>query len=290
MREREKRCRHKNGRFACQLSVQWCSSSLTYTARGVASKARWDTNYLIKFDFSYHRQLAKPCLIVAYMLRYSFVHAPINWQWSREGRVKITVWVVSVRVSVSCALKRKGATIAMPSIRAKDSTYPNERSSARMIGQAIAVPFLLFLFHTINRHLWFIDIGAPGSTPNHQPFMELPDQENKFPDIIKKVRRGLAPLKQKALNDFHDVAEMITVKHKIQSWNLPTLVSWDRASYLVDSPFPPPRALAFRVDTQEIDYVNWHDPLLTHEPSSKSPHRNPLTCNFHSSLIWDLLR
>lgn len=77
--------------------------------------------------------------------------------------------------------------------------------------------------------------------------MELPDQENKFPDIIKKVRRGLAPLKQKALNDFHDVAEMITVKHKILSWNLQTLVSWDRASYLVDSPFPPPRALAFRV-------------------------------------------
>ncbi|KAK4372645.1 hypothetical protein RND71_008029 [Anisodus tanguticus] len=49
---------------------------------------------------------------------------------------------------------------------------------------------------------------------------------------------------------------MITVKHKIQSWNLPTLVSWDRASYLVDSPFPPPRALAFRVDTQEIHYEN----------------------------------
>lgn len=47
---------------------------------------------------------------------------------------------------------------------------------------------------------------------------------------------------------------MITVKHKIQSWNLPTLVSWARASYLVDSPFPPPRALAFRVDTQEIHY------------------------------------
>lgn len=23
------------------------------------------TNYLIKFDFSYHRQLAKPCLIVS---------------------------------------------------------------------------------------------------------------------------------------------------------------------------------------------------------------------------------
>jgi hypothetical protein len=78
--------------------------------------------------------------------------------------------------------------------------------------------------------------------------MELPDQdqENKFPDIIKKVRRGKAPLKEKALKDFYDVAEMITVKHKIQSWNLPTL--WDRASYLVDSPFPPPRALAFRVD------------------------------------------
>jgi hypothetical protein len=53
-------------------------------------------------------------------------------------------------------------------------------------------------------------------------------------------------LKEKALKDFYDVAEMITVKHKIQSWNLPTL--WDRASYLVDSPFPPPRALAFRVD------------------------------------------
>lgn len=78
--------------------------------------------------------------------------------------------------------------------------------------------------------------------------MELPDQdqENKFPDIIKQVRRGKAPLKEKALKDFYDVAEMITVKHKIQSWNLPTL--WDRASYLVDSPFPPPRALAFRVD------------------------------------------
>ena len=80
----------------------------------------------------------------------------------------------------------------MPSIRAKDSTYPiltNERSSSRMIGQAIAVPFLLFLFHTINRHLCFIDIGARGSTPAHQPLMELADQEKKFPDIIKKVRR-----------------------------------------------------------------------------------------------------
>ena len=127
MREREKWCKHKNGRFACQLSGQWCSSSFTYTARE-RSKARWEmprTNYLIKFSFSYHRQLAKPCLIVAYMLRYSFVHAPINWQWSREGRVLITVWVVSVRVSVSCARKIKtGATIVMPSIRAKDSTYP----------------------------------------------------------------------------------------------------------------------------------------------------------------------
>lgn len=196
------------------------------------------------------------------MLRYSFVHAPINWQWSREGRVLI--WVVSVRVSVSCALKRKEDWCYYSNAKhtSKGLYLPiltNERSSARMIGQAIAVPFLLFLFITINRHLWFIDIGAPGSTPNHQPFMELPDQENKFPDIIKKVRRGLAPLKQKALNDFHDVAEMITVKHKIQSWNLQTLVSWDRASYLVDSPFPPPRALAFRVDTQEIYYVNWHD-------------------------------
>ena len=30
----------------------------------------------------------------------------------------------------------------------------------------------------------------------------------------------------------YDVGEMITVKHKIQRWNLPTLVSWDRASYL----------------------------------------------------------
>lgn len=109
MREREKWCKHKNGRFACQLSGQWGSSSFTYTARE-RSKARWEmprTNYLIKFSFSYHRQLAKPCLIVAYMLRYSFVHAPINWQWSREGRVLITVWVVSIRVSVSCALKRK---------------------------------------------------------------------------------------------------------------------------------------------------------------------------------------
>ncbi|KAG6466675.1 hypothetical protein ZIOFF_074527 (mitochondrion) [Zingiber officinale] len=79
-------------------------------------------------------------------------------------------------------------------------------------------------------------------------------RRRKFPDIIKKVRREF-PLKQKALNYFHDVAEMITVKHKIQSWNLPTLVSWGRASYLVDSPFPPPRALAFRVDTQEIHYM-----------------------------------
>jgi hypothetical protein len=54
--------------------------------------------------------------------------------------------------------------------------------------------------------------------------MELPDQDNKFPDIIKKVRRGKAPLKEKALKDFYDVAEMITVKHKIQSWNLPILL------------------------------------------------------------------
>lgn len=45
----------------------------------------------------------------------------------------------------------------------------NERSSARMIGQAIAVPFLLFLFHTIKRNLLLINIGARGSTPTHRP-------------------------------------------------------------------------------------------------------------------------
>ena len=124
----------------------------------------------------------------------------------------------------------------------------NERSSARMIGQAIAVPFLLFLFHTINRHLWFIDIGAPGSTPNHQPFMELPDQENKFPDIL--------------------------------SWNLQTLVSWDRASYLVDSPFPPPRALAFRVSRNWLCKLTWSAAHARAEFEISQPHRNPLTCNF----------
>lgn len=42
-----------------------------------------------------------------------------------EGRVLITVWVVSVRVSVSCALKRKEDwCYYSTSIRAKDSTYP----------------------------------------------------------------------------------------------------------------------------------------------------------------------
>lgn len=89
----------------------------------------------------------------------------------------------------------------MPSIRAKDSTYPiltNERSSSRMIGQAIAVPFLLFLFHTINRHLCFIDIGARGSTPAHQPLMELADQE-KNSRYNKESKKGSKPLKQKAL-------------------------------------------------------------------------------------------
>lgn len=62
--------------------------AMTYTAME-RSKTRWEmprTNNLIKFSFSYHRQLAKPCLIVAYMLRYSFVHAPITWLWSREER------------------------------------------------------------------------------------------------------------------------------------------------------------------------------------------------------------
>lgn len=43
------------------------------------------TNYLIKFSFFFfhHRQLSKPCLIITYMLRYSFVHTSINWQWSK---------------------------------------------------------------------------------------------------------------------------------------------------------------------------------------------------------------
>lgn len=45
----------------------------------------------------------------------------------------------------------------------------NERSSARIIGQAIVVPFLLFLFHTIKIHFRLIGIGARGSTPPHRP-------------------------------------------------------------------------------------------------------------------------
>lgn len=70
----------------------------------------------------------------------------------------ITVWVVSVRVSVSCALKRKEDWCYYSNAKhtSKGLYLPiltNERSSARMIGQAIAVPFLLFLFHTIKRHL-----------------------------------------------------------------------------------------------------------------------------------------
>lgn len=178
------------------------------------------TNYLIKFSFSYHRQLAKPCLIIAYMLRYSIVHAPINWQWSREGRVLITVRVVSVRVSVSCALKRKEDWCYYSNAKhTKKWLYlpilTNERSSARMIGQAIAVPFLLFL--TIKRDLWFIDIGASGSTLTPQPFTRPRDKIPRYHKVIKKVRRGKAPLKEKALKDFHDVAEMITVKQKLES-------------------------------------------------------------------------
>lgn len=92
-------------------------------------------------------------------------------------------------------------------------------------------------------------------------------------------------MKEKEQNNFHNVAKTRQAQ-KIQNWNLPTLVSWDRASYLVDSPFPLSRALAFRVDTLIIYYLNsnLHDPLLTHEPG-KPPHRNPLTCNFHSSLL-----
>lgn len=91
----------------------------------------------------------------------------------------------------------------MPSIRAKDSTYPiltNERSSSRMIGQAIAVPFLLFLFHTINRHLWFIDIGARGSTPTPQPFLYgVSGPRERIPRYNKESKKGSKPLKQKAL-------------------------------------------------------------------------------------------
>jgi hypothetical protein len=48
---------------------------------------------------------------------------PIVREAEKEGRVLITVWVVPVRVSVSCALKRKGCYYST-SIRAKDSTYP----------------------------------------------------------------------------------------------------------------------------------------------------------------------
>lgn len=171
------------------------------------------------------------------MLCYSFIHAPINWQWSREGRVLITVWVVPVRVSVSCALKgrKTGATIVQAYEQRTLPTHTDEwkKWGADDRTQAIAVPFLLFLFHTISRHLWFIDIGARGSTPTHQPFMELPDQENKFPDIIKKVRRGKAPLKEKALlwrgrNDHRQAQDS-----KLES-SYSTLVSWDRALIYAD--------------------------------------------------------
>lgn len=70
----------------------------------------------------------------------------------------ITVWVVSVRVSLLCALRRKEDRCYYSNAKhtSKGLYLPiltNERSSARMIGQAIAVLFLLFLFHTINRHL-----------------------------------------------------------------------------------------------------------------------------------------
>lgn len=86
---------------------------------------------------------------------------------------------------------------------------------------------------------------------------------------------------------------MITVKHKIQSWNLPTLVSWDRASYLVDSPFPPPRALAFRVDTQEIHYENGHDTIPEEYDvpglASLDPHPPPVEAGQYQYLYQRLL-
>ena len=70
----------------------------------------------------------------------------------------ITVWVVSVRVSLSCALRRKEDWCYYSNAKQESKglylpILTNERSSARMIGQAIAVLFLLFLFHTIKRHL-----------------------------------------------------------------------------------------------------------------------------------------
>ena len=93
----------------------------------------------------------------------------------------ITVWIVSVRISVSCALKNKtGATIVMPRYEKSKGLYlpvlTNERSSARIIGQAIVVPFLLFLFHTIKIHFRLIGIGARGSTPPPTPLNKLARQ------------------------------------------------------------------------------------------------------------------
>uniref|UniRef100_A0A3Q7GS21 Uncharacterized protein n=1 Tax=Solanum lycopersicum TaxID=4081 RepID=A0A3Q7GS21_SOLLC len=82
-------------------------------------------------------------------------------------------------------------------------------------------------------HLCFIDIGAKVSTPAHHPLMELAEPREKIPRYNKESKKGSKPLKQKALKN---------------------AMTWDRASYLVDSPFPPPRALAFRVDTQEFHY------------------------------------
>ena len=226
------------------------------------------TNYLLKLSFSYHRQLAKPSLIVAYILLYSFLHAKINWQWSIKGRVFITLWVVSIRGSLSCALKRKEDWCYSSNAKhtSKGLYLPiltNERSSARMIGQTIALPFLLFLFHTIKRDLSFIDIGASGSTPTHQPFMELPDQEKKIHRYHKESKKGLWPIERESSkwlpwrgrND-HRQAQDSKFESLGQS--------------ILEFPFPLPRALAVRVDTKEIYYVNWHDPLLTHEPSSKS--------------------
>ena len=103
-----------------------------------------------------------------YIYIYIYIYIAIAWLY-------IAGWYFWIRITASLNMRR------MKEWGAGDRT------------QAIAVPFLLFLFHTTSRHLWFIYFGARGSTANHRPVMELLDPDNKFPSIIKKVRRGKRP-------------------------------------------------------------------------------------------------
>lgn len=59
-------------------------------------------------------------MISSCVLHCSFIHALVNWLWNR-GEVLINAWIVSSKLSVSCALKRIGETITMTRIGIKDS-------------------------------------------------------------------------------------------------------------------------------------------------------------------------